>query len=191
MRRHLATLTDMNLNRFFMAGIIAFAIYGGYHIVTADAPQAQPGHMKGWKPKRQHVKPAQPGRDALIATVIGVARSAWPNSPCRNREVVTWNETQLRATYPKNKANYYVAAMAIVSDNSCRVVLGDFAWDGSVSDFCDLVTHELGHLNGYYGHVAEKAFPTSDPMNTLTPVPGKWDRCDYVQRLTPITEATQ
>ena len=106
----------------------------------------------------------------LLDHALPVARSAWPDSPCLGRETVVWDDAEVRRAYPTGPI------MGMAYAGSCRVVFSAIAPTDRVG-FCNLLTHELGHLAGFdhvIGGVGRWA--------TMDPTPGRWAACDLPRR---------
>ncbi len=141
-----------------------------------DLPDASAKRVaKAWVAKAPKPKPAAVYTNLQLLDIARpAARAAWPGSPCAGREVVVFSDAEVRAIYP----NPATAAAMAYQNGSCRVVIADNA-PKDLQTFCDVLTHEFGHLAGL-GHDAAGSDP-ADPRVAMSAPPHHWRGCDLTQ----------
>lgn len=108
------------------------------------------------------VMPAVAGA-AIPPGALGVARAAWPGSPCAGREQVS--EVPIVLGEPSYAGAAFVAG--------CRV---EVRVDLPPATACTTLVHEFGHLAGY-GHPDTGPTPSDYRAAVMVPVPSLWPSC--------------
>lgn len=100
-----------------------------------------------------------------LGAALPVARAAWPNSPCRDREQVAFVAPELSNGEIELQGEH--GAGLAMMDGSCRVYISLEPLTGY--QLCALLTHEFGHLAGREH--------SSDPRSVMFPTVGYYKPC--------------
>lgn len=88
---------------------------------------------------------------AAIALALSIANHHWPDSPCRDKQIVTWvQQKELDADHPDHEAGW-ISGDADITGRTCNVRFSTDTldpWSMTYADFCSLAMHEYGHLAG-------------------------------------------
>lgn len=116
-----------------------------------------------------------------VSLAYSTASNAWPGSPCGGREVVKFDPATIAQQYPDYKL-MGVAAIADPWDGTCAVHFSEIGAQTSLRDFCNVLTHEFGHLSGVTEHRPYEPAPAwDDPMRTMTEVVTPWKGCENLE----------